>query len=200
MFGLFKKQATLEECGYGIFHLAFDPLSSDCCRSLGARFQDFDARGGISKFLESKSVPIEEQKLYFRLFTHCAVQAVCTQFNEGKRRSITRGAITNGFPTKIDEYDFETTYGTLEATFRGQHRFGPAVEPLNNPSAQISWLPNSNVGVLNAKYLIENFVLSHMKNKDAFIEDFGPYSSTISAAIGLMQRAMDHFLKSFKVP
>src|SRR4051812_21053119 len=105
-----KSRSTLEEFGHSIFHLAAGPLSSDGCRSLGARFSDFDARGGMSKFLEAKGMPIERQKLSFLLFTHCAIQAACTQFGEGKRQAITRGAITGGFTSKIDGSDFEKTY------------------------------------------------------------------------------------------
>jgi hypothetical protein len=41
MFGLFKKQITVAEFGQGIIQLANEPISSDCSRALGMRFEDY---------------------------------------------------------------------------------------------------------------------------------------------------------------
>ncbi|MFZ1104959.1 MAG: hypothetical protein WAN86_19255, partial [Hyphomicrobiaceae bacterium] len=65
--------------------------------------------------------------------------------------------------------------------------------------AQLYFLPNPNVGVLNAKYLIESFALPYMSNSSAFIEQFHLYSLTVCASIGTVRRAMDHLTKMLKI-
>ena len=104
-----------------------------------------------------------------------------------------------GFKNKIDGYDFETTYETLDAAYRGEHEFGPRLEPLSNFDAQLNFLPNPNVGVLNAKYLIESFIIPNMPNSEAFIDDFANYSGTVCATVGTVQRAMDQLFRSLKI-
>lgn len=158
VFGLFKKKATPEEFGHAVFHLASDFLASDAGRSLGMRFENWDGSDGWSNFLTRKGMPMAAQKLHYRLFSHCAVQAVCTQFDAGTSKGITRGATVTAFSSAPDGYNFETTYATLEAAYRGQHKFDRRVEPLSNVDAHINFLPNQNVGVVNAKYLIESFL------------------------------------------
>jgi hypothetical protein len=199
MFGLFKKRVTPSEFGCGILQLVADPLSSDGCRSLAARFPDFVATGGMATFLERKGLPLQTQKLYFRLFTHCAIQATTTRFDEGTRRAIVHGALVEGFANSPSDYDFGRTYTALEAAYRGEYKFHRDVESLYNFDAQVSWLPNPNAGVLNAKYLIESFVLPHMNNSKAFIDDFRGYSSTVCGTVGTIQRAIEYLLTSFKI-
>jgi hypothetical protein len=111
---------------------------------------------------------------------------------------MTQGAIS-AFTSKPDGYDFGKTYTTLEAAYRGQHKFDWRVEPLNNLGAQFNWLPNPNIGVLNAKYLIESFVIPNMNNADAFISDFKGYSSTVFASVGTVGRAINQLSKSLKI-
>jgi hypothetical protein len=169
MFGLFKKQITSEEFGHALFEWTWEFLSTDCSRALGvAMFNDFNASGGIAKFLEGKGMPLETQKLHFRLYTHSAIQAGCASLSESAKRTITLGAISGGFKSSTD-YDFEKTYNTLEAAYRGQHRFDPRVEHLSNSNAQLAFLPNPDMGVLNAKYLVEAFVIPHTENSKALI-------------------------------
>jgi hypothetical protein len=139
MFGLFKKQITLAEFGQGIVQLANDPLSSDCGRALGMRFENWDGSQGWFRFLERKGISIPTQKLHFRLWTHCAIQATCTQFDEGQRRTITQSAM-NAFGEKISGYDVVKTYDALEAVYRGQHKFDPKIAPLDNRDAITNWL------------------------------------------------------------
>ena len=111
---------------------------------------------------------------------------------------MTQGAMA-AFVDKLDGYDFELTYTTLEAVYRGQHKFDRRVEPLSNLKAQIHFLPNPNVGVLNAKYLIESFVIPNMNNSKTFIDDFEFYSSPFCVSIATVQRAMNQLFKSFKI-
>jgi len=73
------------------------------------------------------------------------------------------------------------------------------VEPLTNLDAKLTFLPNQNAGVLNAKYLIDNFVVPNMSNYSAFIDDFRGYSSTVCATVGTVRRAMDQLSRSFKM-
>jgi len=111
---------------------------------------------------------------------------------------MTEGATVGGFANKPDGYDFVATYTTLEAAYSGQHKFGPRVEPLSNSEAQLTLLPNPNVGVLNAKYLIESFVIPNMENSKAFIDNFASYSGTVCSTIATVHRAIDHLSKSLK--
>jgi hypothetical protein len=198
VFGLFKKQISPVEFGQGILQLASGPISSDSARALGMRFENWDGSKGWSTFLEGRGISIPTQKLHFRLWTHCAIQATCTKYDESKRRTITLSAM-EAFSEKMDGYEFETAYKTLEAAYRGQHRFDQQVEPLSNPVATINFLPNPKVGVVNAKYLIEAFALPRMPNGAAFLTEFESYSSTVCASIGTVQRAIEHIHKSFKI-
>jgi hypothetical protein len=197
MFGLFKKQITLVEFGQGIIQLVNEPILSDCNRALGMRFENWDGSRGWSNFLLSRGIPIPTQKLHYRLWTHAAIQATCIQFDEDKRRTITRSAM-EAFSEKLPNYDFGLTYAALETAYRGQYKFDPTLGPLSNPDAANNFLSNPQVGVLNAKYLIEAFVFPHMPNSAAFIDEFQSYSSTDCASIGTVRRAIDHISKSFK--
>jgi hypothetical protein len=89
MFGFGKKQITLAEFGQGILQLANEAISSDCSRALGMSFENWDGSKGWSNFLLGRGISIPTQKLHFRLWTHCAIQATCTQFDESQRRTIT---------------------------------------------------------------------------------------------------------------
>lgn len=198
MFGLFKKQITLVEFGQGIIQLVNEPISSDCSRALGMRFENWDGSKGWSNFLQSRGIPIPTQKLHYRLWTHAAIQATCTQFDGVKRRTITQSAM-EAFSENLPNYDLESTYNALESAYRGQYKFDPRLAPLSNPNAAINYLPNPQVGVLNAKYLIEAFVFPHMPNIAAFIDEFPSYSSTVFASIGTVSRAIAHISKSFKI-
>jgi len=128
MFGLFKKQITLGGFGQGIVQLANEAISSDCSRALGMRFENFDASQGWARFLERKGISIPTQKLHYRLWTHCAIQGTCTQFEEGQRRTITQSAM-NAFSEKLANYDVGSTYSVLESVYRGQYKFDRRREP-----------------------------------------------------------------------
>ncbi len=152
---------------------------------------DFDASQGWTKFLERQGLSLEKQKLHFRFYTHCAVQAICTQFADGLRRQLTHGAMSGFISSPIPGYDFETTYTGLERVYRGQHAFEPRIQSLSNVSAQFPFLPNPSAGVLNAKYLIENFVLPNLQNPQAFIDDFQSYSGNVCASAATVSRAIE---------
>lgn len=197
MFGLFKKQITLVEFGQGLIQLVNEPISSDCSRALGMRFENWDGSKGWSTFLQSRGISISTQKLHYRLWTHAAIQAPLTQFDEAKRRTITQSAM-EAFSERIHNYDLGSIYNALESVYRGQYNFDPRFASLNNSSAAINFLPNPQVGVLNAKYLIEEFVFPHMPNSAAFVDQFQSYSNAVCASIGIVSRAVDHISKSFK--
>jgi hypothetical protein len=192
----FKKKVTPEEFGQAITHLVKGPLSSDALRSLGTRFEDFDASSGWAVFLERKGVSRSVQSLYCVLFIHCAIQAACTQFDEATRHVIVHGATIDSFASTPDGYDFQEIYEELEAIYRGRLKFDQRLEPLSNSDFQFPYLPNPNAGVLTAKYLIESFIVPNMVNSKAFIDDFKGYSGTVCVAIGVVQRALDQLFKS----
>jgi hypothetical protein len=149
-------------------------------------FDDWDGSQGWVRFLERKGIAASTQTLYYHLFAHCSIQAAATEFDAGTRRAMTHGAVVEAFSIKPDGYDFETTYTTLEAA-------------LTNLNHQFDYLPNPNVGVLNAKYLIENFVIPNMKNSNAFIDDFQLYSGTVCQGVSIARRAIVQLSKSAKI-
>lgn len=197
MFGIFKKKVTPHEFGAGIIHLAGDFLASDAGRSLGTRFENFDGSRGWPRFLEEMGVSVAIQKLYFHLYLHSALQAICTPLTGDMRLAITQGAM-GGFKNNPKGYDFDTTFEALEAIYRGSYKFDEPLDTLANPDAKVKFLPNPNVAVLNAKYLIEIFVMQYMNNVSLFVDDFKYYSSTIFASIATAQRAGNHLSKSLR--
>ena len=199
MFGLFKKQVTPTEFGEAIVYLAKDFLASDGGRSLGTQFDNWDGSDGWGKFLERRGMLIPLQRVHFILFTHCSVQAACTDLEESKRRQITQGATSSALQVKPDGYDFVSTYTTLEAVYRGGYMFSRDIEALSNSDIQFDYLPNPNVGVLNAKFLIDNFVIPNMDNSNNFISGFHLYSGTVCTGISVVRRAMVHLSKSVKI-
>ncbi len=197
MFGFLKKTVPPAEFAQGAVYLAQEWLASDAGRALGMRFADFDGSDGCGRFLESKGVSIPKQKLHYRLFTHCALQANFTQYEERLRSAMTLGAM-QGF-TPLEGYDPGATYDTLEAAYRGQAKFDARIDALTYPEARVWFLPVPFAGVINAKYLLQHFILPHMENPEDFVADFGGYSSPCCAAIGCVQRAVNQIAKSFKI-
>jgi hypothetical protein len=67
--------------------------------------------------------------------------------------------------------------------------------------AWFSLMPRSYpyASVLNAKCLIETFVMPYMSNRSRFIDDFKGYSSNVCATVGTLRRAMDQIAKSYKM-
>jgi hypothetical protein len=175
-------------------------LRADDGQSLGLRFTDFDASMGWPAFLECKGITTPMGKLFSRLYSHCAIQGACTQFDSSVRHAMTQGA-TAGYTNKQDGYDFESTFTTLEAAYHGQHRFDKKINALSNAGARLSFLPAGyrHVGVSNAKYLLSDFIIAKVKNSPLFIDDFQSSSSTVFASIGTVRRAMDQMFKSFKI-
>jgi hypothetical protein len=95
-------------------------------------------------------------------------------------------------------YEFEATYNALEAVYRGSHKLDQRVEALSNPGFDFTILPYPNAGILNAKYLIENFVIS-MNNTRILRGGFGSYSGTVCAGLNIVLRAMGQLSKSVKL-
>jgi hypothetical protein len=201
MFGLFKTKISAVELGQGIIHLANETLASDSDRALAERFEDYDGSGGWDRILERQGVSIQTQGLHYRLFAHCAVQGTCTQYNEPTRRVITESAM-KAFK-KTDGYDFQDSYNALEAAYRGEHKFIPRIESLDYPHGKPNFLPNPNVGLINARFLLQSFVIRHMQNSAVFVTEqlqFEGYTATVQASIGTVQRAIEYISQKFKVP
>ena len=201
--GILKRTMTPAELGYGILHVSDEILFMDSVRSLATRFDGYFGdpdlpSGFMNKFLERKDVSDTVRGLHHLLFTHCAIQAACTLFDEGMRKAITHGAMQS-FTKPHDSYDMGRTYTTLESAYSGKHGFDRRVEPLTNSDAQFTWLPNPNVGVINAKYLIESFVIPNLKNSQTFIDDFKGYSATVFEAVVTVCLTIDYILTSFEI-
>ena len=193
MLGLFKKTISPKEFGLAAVSMANEFLVNDAALSLARLFDDFWDRDTTEKgaqFLERHGIPASKQNLYIRLFTHCAVQAASTQLSPETGKAMTRGVMTN-FAKIPEGYDFEKTYTALESVYRVRHKFDPRVEPLSNPKYKWPFLPNPNAGILNAKYLIENFVLSNVNNSNVLGEGFSLYSGTVSGGLDIVLKSDD---------
>jgi hypothetical protein len=196
MFG-FKKAVTVDQFGIGVLTFASDFITSDSARSLGMRFENYDASRGWTNYLQSVGVPLPTLQLYHRLYTHCVLQTAFTQFSPSHRRIMTQGAM-DAFQERPADYDFAKTFSSLEAAYDGSLKFSPAVQPLTNLEARLTFLPNPNAGVLAAKFLVDSFAMPKMPNGKAFIDDFKGYSSTICATTGTARRAIDDLLTKVK--
>jgi hypothetical protein len=200
MFGMFKKKITPEEFGRTALGWSNEFLVNDAAVSLGGLFDDFWDRDTSEKgeqFLERHGIPASKQNLYIRVFAHCAIHAASTKFSEEVGKAITLGAMT-GYAKTPAGYDFGATYNALEAVYRGRHRFDRRIEALSNPGFDFSILPYPNAGILNAKYLIENFVISLVNNTRVLGDGFGSYSGTVCGGLNVVLRAMGQLSKSVK--
>jgi hypothetical protein len=70
---------------------------------------------------------------------------------------------------------------------------------LNNPNYHWPFLPYPNAGILNAKYLIDNFVISNVTNNNVLGEGFSLYSGTVGGGLDIVLKAMTQLSKSFKL-
>lgn len=70
---------------------------------------------------------------------------------------------------------------------------------MSNETENLKFLPNPNIGVINAKYTIENFVMKNMRNTNQFLGNFESYSIAVMASIATVVRAMNHVLITVKV-
>ena len=201
MFGLFKHKITPEKFGVTVVDWANEFLVMDAAVSLGLLFDDFFDRDtsltGV-QYLERHGIPASKTGLYIRLFAHCAIQAAATQFSHDTGRAITRGAVM-AYKKMPEGYDFDTNYNALEAVYRGRHKFEPRIERLNNPKYHWPFLPFPNAGVLNAKYLIENFVISNVNNTNVLGDGFALYSGKVGGGLDIALRAMTQLSKSAKL-
>lgn len=201
MLGLFKKTITPEDFGGIVIRWASEIILKDAANSLGRLFDDFfdrDTSLTAVEYLERHGIPAPKTNLYIRLFVHCAVQAGSTQFDQQAGRAMTLGAMKS-FQKTPEGYDFATIYNAFDAVYRGRHKFEPRIEPLNNPKYQWPFLPNPNAGVLNAKYMIENFVISNVNNERVLSDGFELYSGTVCGALNIVLRAMAEISKSVKL-
>jgi hypothetical protein len=201
MFGLFKTKIAPEEFGHYATKWANEFLANDAAVSLALLFDGFFNRdtslSGV-QYLEHHGIPASKTNLYIRLFTHCSVQAASTQFSQDTGRAITQGAM-KGFIKTPEGYDFEGTFNALETVYRERHEFDPRIERLNNPNYHWPFLPNPRAGILNAKYLIENFVISNVKNTKALGDGFAGYSGKVGAGLDIVLRAMTELSKKVKI-
>jgi len=70
---------------------------------------------------------------------------------------------------------------------------------LSNPGFDFTILPYPNAGILNAKYLIENFVLSLVNNTYVLDDSFGAFSGKVCQGLNIVLRAMGQLSKSTKL-
>ncbi|MBR0832019.1 hypothetical protein JQ612_02350 [Bradyrhizobium manausense] len=191
MFG-FKKSVTPDQFGEGVLYFANDFITADASRSLGARFENYDASKGWVPVFQANGVPIPTVKLYHLFYTHAVLQAYFRGSLQAHRLAITRGAMSN-IADKPAAYDFGKTFNDLEAAFDGRYQFDPNVAALRNQEGR------PMTGVAAAKYLVDTFVLANMKNRQAFINDFAGYSSTVCATVGTIHRATEQLLTKVKI-
>ncbi|MCW5718663.1 MAG: hypothetical protein KIS68_12615 [Bauldia sp.] len=195
----FKTKASPEDFGQAAFQMASESLSAEAARSLGTGFADYDARSDKVGFFEREGLSLDRQKLWFRLFSHCAVQACATQFDSQIARQVTRGAVEQGFANPAQGYDFASTYALYRSALDGTHQFDPRIRHLANPGSRTPFLARDDAGVLAAKVLIETFVFKHVRDPEPFINRFQNFSSIVGASIGTTYRAMSQLLQKVKM-
>lgn len=188
----FKKSVTPDEFGQAVLSCANDLIVADASRSLGERFDNCDASKGWIPVFQAHGVPIPIVKLYRLYYTHSVLQTHFRSFSVTHRKEMTRGAMAN-ILTKPASYDFEKIFSDLEATFDGLYKFDASVDPLRNPEAR----PMS--GVSTAKYLVNGFVFLNMENRQAFVDDFVNFSSTVCSTTATVHRATELLLTKFKI-
>ena len=86
----------------------------------------------------------------------------------------------NAFSEQLANYDVGSTYNALESVYRGQYKFDPRVAPLSNPEASIHFLPDPKAGVLNAKYLVEAFVIRTCPTVRPSLTDFSRIAAPLT--------------------
>jgi hypothetical protein len=192
MFG-FKKSVTPDQFGEGVLYFANDFIAADASRSLGARFENYDASKGWVPVFQANGVPIPTVKLYHLFYTHAVLQVHFKSFSLIHRQAMTRGAMAN-IADKPATYDFGRTFNDLEAAFADQYKFDPSVASLRNPEGA-----RPMPGVSAAKYLVNSFILANMKNRQAFLDDFGGFCSTVCATVATVHRATEQLLTKVKI-
>jgi hypothetical protein len=197
MFG-FKKTIPASEFGLWVLKYADEFITNDALRSLASRFPaGYDASRGWTPVFESNGVPIPTVKLYRRQYTHCILQSVFKGHSQPCRRAMVQGAIS-GLQDTPAGYDFKKTFGNLESVFEGNYQFDPRVEPLNDDGRQ-NFMTPPNVHVMASKYLIDSFVLHHMKNSNSFVENFKSYTGTIGSSLATAHKAMNAIASKAKI-
>jgi hypothetical protein len=125
MFG-FKKTVTPDQFGMGVLHFANDFIAADASRSLGARFENYDASNGWFPVFRANGVPIPTVELYRLFYTHAVLQTHFKSFSLTHRNAMVRGAMTL-ISDKHAAYDFGKTFNDLEAAYSDQYKCDPSV-------------------------------------------------------------------------
>ncbi|MET4600916.1 hypothetical protein ABIB90_000367 [Bradyrhizobium sp. JR4.1] len=197
MFGLFKKSIPPSDFGLAVLRYADDFLTNDGCRSLGARFPDYNASKGWLPVFEANGLPLAQAKLYLRYFSHAALQSVFKAYQLSERRSMVSGAI-HGIKETPEGYEFGRVFEELEAVLNDQRQFNPRVANLN-ASGRLDYLAVPTAHVLVSKYLIDRVILPNMTHGEAFIADFEGFSGAVASGLGVTYRAMNSVLSQVKL-
>jgi hypothetical protein len=201
----FKKKITSDEFGRLTASWANEFLVNDGAVSLSRFFDEFydkDRERDGEQFLDRMGVPPPKTNLYIRLFSHCAIQAASTQFGRKVGKAITMGAMSNYVKTPTG-YDFESTYSALDAIYSGRHRFGVEYDALSNPGFDFPVLPNPDSGILNAKFLIDDFMFSNLSQallvRAVSSDGFKVFSGSVCGGLNIALRAMAQLSKSARI-
>jgi hypothetical protein len=191
MFG-FKKSVTPSDFGQATLYYATTFITADASRSLGSRFENYDASRGWVAVFQANGVPISTVKLYHLFYAHAVLQCNFKSFPLAHRQAMTRGAMAN-IADKPTAYDFGKTFTDLEAAFDDQYKFDPSVAYLRGPDVH----PLN--GASAAKYLVSSFVIPNMRNSRAFLDDFTSFSSNVCATVATVRRATEQLLTKVKI-
>jgi hypothetical protein len=197
MFGFLKQTIPSSEFGLTVLRYADEFITNDACRSLASGFTSYDASRGWMPVFESNGVPLQRVKLYLRFYTHCILQAVFKAYPSSQRRSMVHGAIL-GIRDTPDGYEFGKAFDELEAVFDGRYKFDPRVATLSD-SGRLSFLAEPTAHISVAKYLLDRFVLPHIQNGRAYIDDFQGYSGTVGSSLATTHRAMNSIASKIKI-
>ena len=79
----------------------------------------------------------------------------------------------------------------------GESLCSDGLSQCRNRNAHVPTHPNA--GVLNAKYLIENFVISNVSNAKVLGDGFAGYSGKVGGGLDVVLRSMTQLSKSVKI-
>jgi CarD family transcriptional regulator len=197
MFGFGKKAISASEFGLAVLTYTDNFISNDACRSLACGFSSYDASRGWAPVFASSGISDEKVRLYVRLFSHGVLQAAFKQFPLSQRRSMTRGAFS-AISDAPSEYDFISVFDDLEAVFDRRYKFDTRVSALTDSRTQ-NYLAEPTSLVLLSQYLIDHFVLYHLRDNRGYFEKFDLYSGTTGAALTTVHRAIHTLNSQFKL-
>ena len=204
MFRILRKKATPGDFGQLVAHYSREFINHDAL--MAVRMVHYDIVGRIEnphEYLQSKGFSQDMQRIYGRIYTHCTLQAISTQFNSRIRYEFVKGGVSL-FKKDPHLYDFDEVYDRLHRSYRSEHVFRARIEALgatHDEARELRFLPRdmNYVGLSNAKLLIDEVIINNVYDSSPFIREFDSFHSVVNSTIGTAQRALNIISKSYRM-